>query len=125
MSAQGMSGEGVDGDFSFLPHGHVSELCFLEVGDDPYIRQGRKGRDLAAHPHQLPGFDLALTDHTVLGCRDRAVSDIELGRLECRALCRDCCFALCDLRFEDPNLTLGGQCLSVVLLELSLELRMG
>ncbi len=86
MSAQCMPREGVDGDFRLLPDGHVSQLRFLVVGDDPYVRQGREGRDLTAHAHQLPGFDLALSDHAVLSRRDGGVPDIELGRIECCAL---------------------------------------
>ena len=73
---------------------------------------------------ELPGFDLTLADHPVLGRRDPGIGEIELGRIECGALRADGRLALCELRIEDRELALRGTRLCPVLRELRLDLRM-
>ena len=101
MTLQRMSREGIDGDLRPLSDRHVGELCLLIVRNHPDVGQGGEGRDLTACAHQLSGLDLTLSDHTVLGRRDRGVAEIDPRGIECRALCRDSGLAaLRNLRFQ-------------------------
>ena len=76
-------------------------------------------------PTNCPGLTWRCPITPSCGRCDGGVPDIELGRIECCALRRDCRLALCDLRVEDRELTLGGKRLGAVLRQLRLELRMG
>ena len=103
MAAQDMSRKSVDGDLRLLPDRHVGELRFLVVGDDPDLRQGREGGDLAARRRPTgPGLTWRCPSTPSCGRRDGRVAEIDLGGIERRALRGDRGFALRDLAPPAP-----------------------
>src|SRR5271170_3554662 len=123
MSTQRVSRKGIDRDFRLLSDRHMGQLRFLVVCNHPDAWQGDEARDLSAYAYQLSGFDLTLSDHTVLGGCDRGVADVDPCGIECGALRSDGRLALQYLRFEDRQLALGGKCLRVILRKLGGQLR--
>ena len=122
MSAQGMSRKRIDGDLRLLPDAHVRELRFLVVRDDPDIRQGREGGDLASRSDQLPGLHLAPPQHPVLRRRDGGVAEVELSGVERRALGGDRRVALLDLGRQYGQLALSREGERAILPKLRSEL---
>src|SRR5580658_2184490 len=100
----------------------MRQLCFLEIGDYPDIRQWREGRDLSADPDQLPGFDLTQSDHAVLGRGNRCVPEVDPGQIARGALRSGGRLALPELCREDGEFAFRRADLCPVLRELRLEL---
>src|SRR3981189_736644 len=120
-----MAGKGIYPDLRFLIRGHVRQLSFLVVGDDPHMRQGRERGDLGPGPDVLAGFDLTLADDAVLGRDDAGVGQIQGTDLEMCALTADRSLDLRLLRGEYPELLHRGVGLRAVLRQLRGELSTG